>query len=275
MGTARELPRCLASKHGDPRRPRPRPRPRPDPVPARARLHSRPRGGARRAPRPDRRAPRRGRGGRRPARARRRTSVAPVLPLRLEAGPSRLRARQAAAADRAAQAPGAREGHRREGRDPLRGTRRRRKGRCHQAVHGAPQPAWGPARRAQRADRAREVAVVLPALRRPPAERRRDRAVRPVLAQPRRGRAGHGLLHPGPVPQLHARDAGLRADAHPRRHPPGEAGVLGLARRAGSALRRAAVRPGPAVEAVAHRPGQPRWTPHGATSRARPPVPAP
>ena len=37
--------------------------------------------------------------------------------------------------------------------------------------------------------------MVLPALRRAPAGRRRDRAVRPLLVQPRRRRAGHGLLH--------------------------------------------------------------------------------
>ena len=45
------------------------------------------------------------------------------------------------------------------------------------------------------ADRARAHPVVLPALRRPPAGGRRDRAVRPQLVQPRRRRAGDGLLH--------------------------------------------------------------------------------
>ena len=47
--------------------------------------------------------------------------------------------------------------------------------------------------------RAREDAVVLPALRRPSARGRRDRPVRPQLVQPRRRRAGHGLLHRGGV----------------------------------------------------------------------------
>jgi polyphosphate kinase 2 (PPK2 family) len=44
------------------------------------------------------------------------------------------------------------------------------------------------------AERARAHAVVLPALRHPPARGRRDRALRPQLVQPRRRRAGHGLL---------------------------------------------------------------------------------
>ena len=69
------------------------------------------------------------------------------------------------------------------------------KGGHDQAVHGAPQPARRPGRGAGEADRARARPVVLPALRRAPADRGRDRAVRPVLVQPRRRRAGDGLLH--------------------------------------------------------------------------------
>ena len=49
--------------------------------------------------------------------------------------------------------------------------------------------------------------VVLPALRRPPAQRRRDRAVRPLLVQPRRRRAGHGLLDAAAVQGVHAAGA--------------------------------------------------------------------
>ena len=82
-----------------------------------------------------------------------------------------------------------------QARDPVRGPRRRRQGRHDQAVHGAPQPARRPGRRADQADRDRARPVVLPPLRHPPADRRRDRAVRPVLVQPRRRRAGDGLLH--------------------------------------------------------------------------------
>ena len=46
-------------------------------------------------------------------------------------------------------------------------------------------------------DRAREVADVHPALRRPPPGRRGGRHLRPQLVQPRRRGAGHGLLHRG------------------------------------------------------------------------------
>ena len=56
-------------------------------------------------------------------------------------------------------------------------------------------PAHLPRRGAAGAERARADAVVFPALRRAPAGRRRDRAVRPQLVQPRRRRAGDGLLH--------------------------------------------------------------------------------
>ena len=42
-------------------------------------------------------------------------------------------------------------------------------------------------------------AVVFPALRGAPSGRRRTRAVRPQLVQPRRGGAGDGLLQPGAV----------------------------------------------------------------------------
>ena len=45
------------------------------------------------------------------------------------------------------------------------------------------------------ADRARAQPMVFPALRRPSAGGRRDRAVRPQLVQPRRRRTGDGILH--------------------------------------------------------------------------------
>ena len=100
---------------------------------------------------------------------------------------------QAAAADRAAQAADWVKDDRPADRHPVRGPRRRRQGRHDQAVHRAPQPARGPRRGAGEAHRARAHPVVLPALHRPPARGRRDRAVRPQLVQPRRRRAGHGL----------------------------------------------------------------------------------
>ena len=57
------------------------------------------------------------------------------------------------------------------------------------------QPAPMPHCRAARARRARAHAMVFPALRRASAGGRRDRAVRPQLVQPGRGREGDGLLH--------------------------------------------------------------------------------
>ena len=52
------------------------------------------------------------------------------------------------------------------------------------------------------ADRAGAHPVVLPAVHRAFAGRRGDRALRPVLVQPGRCRAGDGLLHAGGVPAL-------------------------------------------------------------------------
>jgi hypothetical protein len=58
--------------------------------------------------------------------------------------------------------------------------------------------------RPREAGRARTRPVVLPAVHQPPADRGRDRAVRPVVVQPRRRRAGDGLLQPHRVPRVHA-----------------------------------------------------------------------
>ena len=58
-----------------------------------------------------------------------------------------------------------------------------------------PEPARRADRRAARAHRAGARRVVLPALRRTPADQGRDRAVRPVLVQPGRRREGDGILH--------------------------------------------------------------------------------
>ena len=69
------------------------------------------------------------------------------------------------------------------------------KGGTIKAHHRAGQPARVPRRRAARADRAREVADVHPALHPALPGRRRGRDLRPQLVQPRRRRAGDGLLH--------------------------------------------------------------------------------
>ena len=77
-----------------------------------------------------------------------------------------------------------------------------------------PQPALQHRGGAAQAERPRELAVVFPALRRLDAGRRRDRALRPLLVQPRRRRKGDGLLHPRSRPSLSARGgAALRVDA--------------------------------------------------------------
>ena len=63
-------------------------------------------------------------------------------------------------------------GHGHQARAAVRGPRRRRQGRHHQALHGAPQPALRPDRGARQAERPRAGPVVLPALRPAPADRR-------------------------------------------------------------------------------------------------------
>ncbi len=103
-------------------------------------------------------------------------------------------------------------------RGPLgrrRAGRGRGRARRDQAHHAAPEPARVPGRRAAGPQRPREDAVVLPALRAAPAGRRRDRAVRPQLVQPRRRRARDGLLHRGRRGGV--LPLGTRVRAHPHR----------------------------------------------------------
>ncbi len=80
------------------------------------------------------------------------------------------------------------------GRGDFRGPRCRRQRRGHQAHHREPQPADLPRGGARHADGARARPMVLSTLRRRTADPRRDRAVRPQLVQPRRGRACDGVL---------------------------------------------------------------------------------
>ena len=84
-----------------------------------------------------------------------------------------------------------------QGLHRLRGARRRRQGRHHQGDHRARQPARVPRRRAAGADRAREEPDVRAALHAALPGRRRGRDLRPQLVQPRRRRAGDGVLHRG------------------------------------------------------------------------------
>ncbi len=77
----------------------------------------------------------------------------------------------------------------------VRGPGLRGQGRHHQADHRTYEPAGVQAHRPAGADRAREVADVRPALHRPLPRGRGGRDLRPQLVQPRRCRAGVGLLH--------------------------------------------------------------------------------
>ena len=121
------------------------------------------------------------------------------------------RARQAAAlAARRGQA------HRRG----VRGPRRRRQGRHHPRLHREPEPALDARRRASGAVGRRARPVVLPALHRPPAEPRRDGAVRPLLVQPRHRRARLRLVHRGRARALLRPAARVRGHAGARRHRP-------------------------------------------------------
>ena len=97
-------------------------------------------------------------------------------------------------------------------------------------------------------------AVVLPALHRAPAGGRRDRALRPLLVQPRRRRARDGLLHAGRVPPLPAPVPDLRAAARRGRDHAREVLVLGQRRGAGAPLPLAARRSDAQLEALADRP---------------------
>ena len=96
----------------------------------------------------------------------------------------------------------------------------------------------------------------------------RDRAVRPILVQPRRRRTRHGLLHRGAVHGVPARGARLEQHVGAVRYPSGQAVVLRLQERAAHPVRDPAGRPGPAVEALA-RPTSPRSTAGGTTPRPR------
>ena len=97
------------------------------------------------------------------------------------------------------------------------GPRRRRQGRDDRPFREYINPA-SPLGRADQADRRRARPVVLPALRGAVPDRRRNRALRPLLVQPRRRRAGDGLLHPGRDRQFLRDVPGFREDPGRRRH---------------------------------------------------------
>jgi Polyphosphate kinase 2 (PPK2) len=72
----------------------------------------------------------------------------------------------------------------------------------------------------------RERAMVLPALRHASARRRRNRAVRPLLVQPRRRRARDGLRHGGAGRGVFSFGAGVRTHVGALRHHPDQILVL-------------------------------------------------
>ena len=181
---------------------------------------------------------------------------------------ARLFPRAAAAAGRADQAAGLGAYHKEkvvvifEGRDSA------GKGGVIKRITQRLNPRVVPRRGAAGAVRPREDPVVLPALRAASARRRRDRAVRPLLVQPLRRRAGHGLRHRGPGRAVLPRRARVRAHAGALGHPAGQVLVLDHRRGAADALPDAHPRSAEAVEAVADGPAEPRAL-GGTTPRPR------
>jgi hypothetical protein len=102
---------------------------------------------------------------------------------------------------------------------------------------------------ATRAERARAHAMVLSALRDPPARRRRNRPVRPLLVQPRRRRARHGFLHRGAMRGVLSLGAGVRTYAGAFGHHPDQVLVFDHRRRAAVPVPDAHSRPTQAMEA--------------------------
>jgi hypothetical protein len=86
------------------------------------------------------------------------------------------------------------------------------------------------------------------------SRRRGDRAIRPVLVQPRRRRTRHGFLHPQRVPGVHGTDPWIGAGVGRQRHPPGEVMVLSLSGRTTDPVHHPGHRPATAVEAQPRRP---------------------
>ena len=105
----------------------------------------------------------------------------------------------ASSAMRAGEAAGLGRPQETQGRRPVRGPRCRRQGRRDQTDHAAVEPAGLPRCRAAGAERARTHPMVFSTLYLASAGRRRNRAVRPQLVQPRRRRAGDGILHATPT----------------------------------------------------------------------------
>ena len=124
-------------------------------------------------------------------------------------------------------------------RADLRRPRHRRQGRHHPTPHRAPQPSVRATRRAPRALRRADRPVVLPALRRAASDSWRDHVVRPVLVQPGRRRASHGVRQRRAGRALLSSSRAVRGVPRERRHPPHQdlarSGARGAAEADGSA----------------------------------------
>ena len=131
------------------------------------------------------------------------------------------------------------------------------KGGDDQADHAVHEPARHPHRGAPQAHRARTLPVVLPAVRREPALRRRDRPVRPELVQPRRRREGARLLHAGRAPAVPPAGPDLRAAPGRGRDRPAQVLVLRVGRGTGTPVPLAHRRPDAPLEAVRDGPALP------------------
>ena len=163
------------------------------------------------------------------------------IPLQGAYAPAGLRAAQGPAAGRTAQDAGLGQGDRPEDRRPVRGSRRRRQGRHDQALHGTSQSAR---RHASSPCRSRPSASARSGIFQRYIEHLpgggRDRLLRPFLVQPRRRRAGDGLLHPQRISRVHARVPGDRAHDGALGHLAVQVLVLGHPGRAAAALSRRA-----------------------------------
>ena len=138
------------------------------------------------------------------------------LPLREPHVSQELRKGEVPTPSRALETAGLGEG---VGRTCCRCVRRARRcgqGRDDPAVHGAPQSPRSPGGCVGEAERDRAWAVVRPASAHPG----RDRPVRPILVQPRRGRTGHGVLLTAGVPRVPPSSPGIRAQPELRRQSP-------------------------------------------------------
>ena len=132
----------------------------------------------------------------------------------------------AAAAEGADQASGLGRLSETETRRAVRGPGCRRQGRSDQAGDAAAESAHLQGRGAIRANRARAHAMVFPALCGTSARGGRNRAVRSQLVQPRRRRAGDGILHGSRMSGILSHRARIRTHAGQFRHHSGEILVL-------------------------------------------------